>query len=51
MRGKAMQIGVVAKRVGLSVDAIRFYERNALLPVLQEQKVVFADMPTATLTR
>jgi hypothetical protein len=30
--GKAMQIGVIAKRVGLSVDAIRFYERNALLP-------------------
>jgi MerR family copper efflux transcriptional regulator len=27
-----MQIGIVAKRVGLSVDAIRFYERNALLP-------------------
>ena len=27
-----MQIGVVAKRVGLSVDAIRFHERNALLP-------------------
>jgi DNA-binding transcriptional MerR regulator len=27
----AMQIGIVAKRVGLSVDAIRFYERNALL--------------------
>jgi MerR family copper efflux transcriptional regulator len=27
-----MQIGVVAKKVGLSVDAIRFYERNALLP-------------------
>jgi len=27
-----MQIGTVAKRVGLSVDAIRFYERNALLP-------------------
>ena len=26
-----MQIGIVAKRVGLSVDAIRFYERNALL--------------------
>src|SRR5882672_10157184 len=29
---KAMQIGIVAKKVGLSVDAIRFYERNALLP-------------------
>ncbi len=27
-----MQIGVIAKKVGLSVDAIRFYERNALLP-------------------
>lgn len=26
-----MQIGVVAKTVGLSVDAIRFYERNGLL--------------------
>jgi len=27
-----MQIGTVGKRVGLSVDAIRFYERSALLP-------------------
>jgi DNA-binding transcriptional MerR regulator len=27
-----MQIGIVARKVGLSVDAIRFYERNALLP-------------------
>lgn len=27
-----MRIGVVAKRLGLSIDAIRFYERNALLP-------------------
>lgn len=27
-----MQIGIVARRIGLSVDAIRFYERNALLP-------------------
>ena len=26
-----MQIGVVAKKIGLSVDAIRFYERNGLL--------------------
>jgi DNA-binding transcriptional MerR regulator len=26
-----MQIGLVAQRVGLSVDAIRFYERNGLL--------------------
>src|SRR5215470_9176986 len=27
-----MQIGLVAQKVGLSVDAIRFYERNGLLP-------------------
>jgi DNA-binding transcriptional MerR regulator len=27
-----MQIGTVAKRIGLTVDAIRFYERSALLP-------------------
>jgi DNA-binding transcriptional MerR regulator len=26
-----MQIGIAARKVGLSVDAIRFYERNALL--------------------
>src|SRR5229473_3275205 len=27
-----MQIGTIAKKIGLSVDAIRFYERNYLLP-------------------
>jgi DNA-binding transcriptional MerR regulator len=27
-----MQIGAIAKRIPLSVDAIRFYERNGLLP-------------------
>ncbi|MGA7922167.1 MAG: heavy metal-responsive transcriptional regulator [Candidatus Acidiferrales bacterium] len=27
-----MQIGIIAKKIGLSVDAIRFYERNGLLP-------------------
>jgi DNA-binding transcriptional MerR regulator len=27
-----MQIGTVGERVGLTVDTIRFYERNALLP-------------------
>ena len=27
-----MQIGIAAKKAGLSVDAIRFYERNALMP-------------------
>lgn len=27
-----MQIGTIAKRIGVSVDAIRFYERNSLLP-------------------
>src|SRR5260370_618122 len=28
---KQVQIGIVAKRIGLSVDAIRFYERNPLV--------------------
>src|SRR6266849_9366860 len=27
-----MQIGAMAKKIGLSVDAIRFYERTCLLP-------------------
>jgi DNA-binding transcriptional MerR regulator len=27
-----MQIGIVAKKIGFSVDAIRFYERHGLLP-------------------
>jgi MerR family transcriptional regulator, copper efflux regulator len=27
-----MQIGIVATKTGVSVDAIRFYERNGLLP-------------------
>ena len=30
---KRMQIGHIAKQAGLSVDAIRFYERNNLLAV------------------
>jgi DNA-binding transcriptional MerR regulator len=31
-RSQAMHIGLVAKKVGLTPDAIRFYERSALLP-------------------
>ena len=31
-----MHIGAVGKRIGLSVDAIRFYERNALSPATTE---------------
>jgi DNA-binding transcriptional MerR regulator len=27
-----MQIGAIAKKIGLSIDTIRFYERNSLLP-------------------
>jgi MerR family transcriptional regulator, copper efflux regulator len=27
-----MQIGAVSRKIGLSVDTIRFYERNSLLP-------------------
>src|SRR5271169_569087 len=31
MRNKSMQIGQISKRVGVSIDAIRFYERSGLL--------------------
>src|SRR6516164_6700178 len=31
-KGPTMHIGRVAKKIGLTPDAIRFYERNALLP-------------------
>jgi len=41
-----MQIGTVAKKIGLSVDAIRFYERNALLH--PEVKVVSGNTKKAT---
>ncbi len=30
-RNESMQIGQISKRVGVSIDAIRFYERNGLL--------------------
>ena len=30
--GASLQIGQVAKRTGLTVDAIRFYEKSGLLP-------------------
>jgi len=41
-----MQIGIVAKKVGLSVDAIRFYERNALLPRPAGRREAFASTGT-----
>jgi MerR family transcriptional regulator, mercuric resistance operon regulatory protein len=31
LRNESMQIGQVSKRAGVSIDAIRFYERNRLL--------------------
>jgi DNA-binding transcriptional MerR regulator len=30
-RNESMQIGQISKRVGVSIDAIRFYERSGLL--------------------
>jgi MerR family transcriptional regulator, mercuric resistance operon regulatory protein len=32
MRAASLQIGQVARKTGLSVDAIRFYEKSGLLP-------------------
>ena len=36
-----MHIGSVAKKIGLTPDAIRFYERNALLPRAPRTQVGF----------
>ncbi len=46
-----MQIGVVAKKIGLSVDAIRFYERSALLPRPPEHKGAFVNTARTTSRR
>jgi len=43
-----MQIGIVAKKIGLSVDAIRFYERNALLPRPPRTQGGSVNTPRAT---
>jgi MerR family mercuric resistance operon transcriptional regulator len=43
-----MQIGIVAKRIGLTVDAIRFYERNGLLPRPPRTEGGSADTETTT---
>jgi hypothetical protein len=44
----ATQIGIVATKVGLSVDAIRFYERNALMPPLLGRREAFAETANVT---
>jgi len=41
-----MQIGAVAKKMGLRVDAIRFYEHSSLLPRRRGRKLVVL-LPTS----
>ena len=43
-----MQVGIFAKKIGLSVDAIRFYERNGLLPRPPRTQGGFPDIETPT---
>ena len=38
MSAASLRIGQVAERTGLSVDAIRFYEKSGLLPRPHERK-------------
>ena len=38
MRRESMQIGQISKRTGVSVDTIRFYERNGLLAPLSRSQ-------------
>ncbi len=37
-RNESMQIGQISKRVGVSIDAIRFYERSGLLAAPQRSE-------------
>ena len=48
---RVMQIGNVAKRIGLTPDAIRFYERNDLLPRPPRTEGGFRQYARATLKR
>jgi len=46
-----MQIGIVAKKIGLSVDAIRFYERNGCFRDRSGHREAFGGTAKTTLRR
>jgi len=50
-RNQSMQIGQISKQVGVSIDAIRFYERSGLLAAPHAVKAGFDSIPQATFPR
>ena len=46
-----MKIGELARGVGVTVETVRFYEREGLLPLPPRQKSGYRDYPPATLAR
>jgi DNA-binding transcriptional MerR regulator len=46
-----MKIGELARRAGVTVDTIRFYERRGVLPAPQRQRCGYRVYPEATLER
>jgi MerR family transcriptional regulator, mercuric resistance operon regulatory protein len=51
MNGGALQIGEVARRTALSVDSIRFYERQRLLPAPERSVGRFRLYTSADIVR
>ena len=47
----ALNIGVVAKRAGVSVDTVRFYERRGVLPAPVRRASGYRQYSTATIER
>lgn len=46
-----LSIGNVAKRVGISVDTVRFYEKKGLLPLAPRRESGYRDYPEDTVRR
>ena len=51
MNSEALRIGEVAARSGVSIDAVRFYERKKLLPLAQRTEGGFRLFPSETVER
>ena len=46
-----MKIGEVARKAGVSIDTVRFYERRGVLPAPQRQPSGYRTFTDATVTR
>lgn len=51
MRQPVLQIGELATRAGVSIDAIRYYERRRLLPTASRTEGGFRLFPAETIER